>query len=369
MTDELLPHEHDALARWTIVQPPAGFADRVVAAHARRTFVRRAALAGGVATALAAAAVVTVIVTRPPQPRLGPPPAEPQVFLPPSPPPQPQPPQPVPQPQPRTTGKPGMPSIPMGETATIHDVADKPRLEIRNTGVCPNLIVAELARDHRFKDPITADGTDSIPLELEHGTYAYRVRCEYGGPIAASGRLRIVRDNANRKPAPKAPDSSTVFADGRSYRIGYQSTVPRIKFSTSARGKRYDLHVVASTGLKATYQSPTHNISVGGMKEGSYSFWFDVDGKRETKVTTLIIDFDQTAPQLYIDTPTTWPPTVDVRGAALPGWSLSIDGADVPVQDDRRFAARVELRDAVVLRAVHPQRGVHYYVRHAPTSR
>jgi hypothetical protein len=85
-------------------------------------------------------------------------------------------------------------------------------------------------------------------------------------------------------------------------------------------------------------------------------------------VSTLIIDFDQTAPQVYIESPAngqTWTGDIDVRGAVLPGWSAAVEEIAIPIDKQRRFAAKVGLPTgkALAIRLSHPQRGVHYYLR------
>ena len=46
------------------------------------------------------------------------------------------------------------------------------------------------------------------------------------------------------------------------------------------------------------------------LREGTYTYWVDRDGVKQDKVSTLAIDFDQTAPQVYIESPAeaqAWP--------------------------------------------------------------
>ena len=54
-------------------------------------------------------------------------------------------------------------------------------------------------------------------------------------------------------------------------------------------------------------------------------------GVKQDKASTLIINFDQTAPQVYIESPVNAKPfgtEVDVRGAVLPGWAAKVDVVD-----------------------------------------
>jgi hypothetical protein len=89
---------------------------------------------------------------------------------------------------------------------------------------------------------------------------------------------------------------------------------------------------------------------------------------KQEKISTLAIDFDQTAPQVYIESPINgqlWTGDLDVRGAVLPGWSAAVEAITIPVDKQRRFSAKVGAPSgaALAIRLAHPQRGVHYYLR------
>ena len=106
------------------------------------------------------------------------------------------------------------------------------------------------------------------------------------------------------------------------------------------------------------------------LKEATYTYWVDRDGVRQDKVSSLIIDFDQTAPQVYIESPPNGKPfaaEIDVRGAVLPGWTAKVDVVEIPIdKNTRRFAAKVPPpsgAQALAIRLSHPQRGVHFYLR------
>lgn len=369
MTDELTSREREVLAGWTTFEPPAGFADRVVAVHARRRFVRRAALVSGVVTLAAAAAVILVMVARP-----APTQQQPAVYIAPTPTPVPSP-TPQPQPQPPTPPRPtpvtvvttDIVSIPMGETARIHDLAAKPRFQITNDGRCPGVIVVELDRDRRFSNPNTVRGTRPI-FELPVGGYSYRVRCEDGGPIEAAGYVQIVRDGALR-PLAKQPARNPIGVDGRTYRVSYQSRAPDFTFTTKRTGTKYRLHITGA-GFARTFDSTTPMVEVnelGPAALGTFEVSFEIDGVKDDSTTTLIVDFDNTAPQLMLASPPdgkAWPATIDVRGEVAVGWTLTTAAGPLPVATTGRFAAKMARPTVFVLRASHPERGVSYYVRH-----
>ena len=112
-------------------------------------------------------------------------------------------------------------------------------------------------------------------------------------------------------------------------------------------------------------------ISVPGTKlrEGTYTYWFDRDGVRDKNVSTLKIDFDQTAPQVYIELPVNGKPfaaDVDVKGAVLQGWAAAVGDVTIPIDAQRRFIAKVSPpsgAQALAIKLSHPQRGVHFYLR------
>ena len=120
------------------------------------------------------------------------------------------------------------------------------------------------------------------------------------------------------------------------------------------------------------FDSSSSALRVQGsaLSEGVYDYWFDRDGVKQDKMNTLKIDFDQTAPQVYIESPPNgkpWNGEVDVRGAVLPGWSAAVDSLSIEIDKQRRFAAKVPPPPgaALAIRLSHPQRGIHYYLRRA----
>src|ERR1043165_4465177 len=168
-----------------------------------------------------------------------------------------------------------------------------------------------------------------------------------------------------------APVHMSIDADGRSYTVSYQSAPPPIDVRSKTTGSKSELHI-AGGGDERVLSSATSLAHVSGLAEGQYTYWFVVDGVREAKVSTLRIEFDQTAPQIYLQSPADgakWPSTVTVNGEVLPGWRIEIDGSAAPIDAQGRFSVRVPRASALVLRATHPQRGIHYFVRHRAPER
>ena len=119
------------------------------------------------------------------------------------------------------------------------------------------------------------------------------------------------------------------------------------------------------------FPSTSTKLKIEGkqLSEGNYTYWFDRDGVRQDKTNSLKIQFDNTAPQVYIELPINgkpWPAgDIDVRGSVVPGWAAAVGGVSIPLDSARRFIAKVQQPSgkALAIRLSHPQRGVHYYLR------
>jgi len=258
-----------------------------------------------------------------------------------------------------------------GESLTIHDPKPPTSVQFQFDGKCPDGGIIEVDRDGRFRTAKVSSGKDFANVLIPAGSWAYRLRCTTGGgegAAVASGRVGALRDDG-RRPLPKNQGVNDIDADGRNYRISYQSSIPNVAVHVSNPGGAAKLHL-ASAGKEQIFESSSSTITVPGtqLHEGTYTYWIDRDGVREKKVSTLAIDFDQTAPQVYIESPSdgqAWATDIDVRGAVLPGWSAQVDAIAIPVDKQRRFAAKVgaPVSRALAIRLSHPQRGVHYYLR------
>jgi hypothetical protein len=273
--------------------------------------------------------------------------------------------------------------IAAGETFTVHDPRPPTAIQFQFAGQCKDGGTIELDHDGRFRTAQLSTGTDAANLAVAPGSWAYRLRCTQGGvpgATVASGRVAVMRDDGHRPLPPRQPPNP-VDADGRNWRISYQSLIPDIQVHyTGPDGGSLRLHL-AQSGKDQTFDGKAVVASGAGrgmivtvpgtsLHEGTYTYWFDRDGTRDDKVSTLKIEFDQTAPQVYIEAPGNAQPfgsSIDVKGAVLPGWSAAVDGVDLPLDRQRRFAANVQTPTtlALAIRLSHPQRGVHYYLRRA----
>ena len=255
---------------------------------------------------------------------------------------------------------------------TIHDPKAATALRFEFGGKCASGGVVEMDRDGRFRAPKVSGGKDAANVMVTGGAWAYRLRCSVGdneGPAVAGGTI-VERADDGRRPLPKEPPINTLDADGRTYRISYQSLIPNIKVHYNGPGTAFTLHI-ATGGSDETVDGtkPTFTVPGSKLKEATYTYWVDHDGVRQDKVSTLIINFDQTAPQVYIEAPPNGQPfgaQIVVKGAVLPGWSAKVAGVDVPIdKGTRRFTATVDPPggQALAIRLAHPSLGVHFYLR------
>lgn len=261
-----------------------------------------------------------------------------------------------------------------GESATIHDPRGNTAVQFQFGGKCKDGGFIEMDQNARFQTAKVSAGKDSANLMAGVGQWAYRLRCSSGGgdsaPVA-SGRVRIMRDDGGR-PLPKQAATVPIDADGRTWRISYQSVIPLVQVSTKGTGTAFTLHI-ATGGKEQVFEGKGPHVSVPGSKldEGTYTYYLERDGVKDTKVSTLIIDFDNTAPQVYIQSPPPisnkpWEAQVRVRGALMPGWTAASSGIEIPVDKQRRFNGTVDKptgTTTLAIRLAHPQRGVHYYLR------
>ncbi|CAN5892314.1 hypothetical protein BH11MYX3_BH11MYX3_12350 [soil metagenome] len=261
--------------------------------------------------------------------------------------------------------------VSVGETVTIHDPKGATAVQFVFGGKCTEGGFIEMDHDPRFRTAKVSGGKDSANLSVGAGSWAYRLRCTTAsGDSAAvgSGRIAVQRDSGSRA-LPKQPATNDIDADGRNYRVSYQSVIPTMAVRIKGEGAPFTLHM-ASGGKDETFNGPGPKIMVSGtkLKEGTYTYWIDRNGVKDPKVSTLTIDFDNTAPQVYIEAPANgkpWEGDIEVRGAVLPGWTAAVDAVSIPIDKQRRFAAKVPrpAGSALAIKLSHPQRGVHYYLR------
>lgn len=254
----------------------------------------------------------------------------------------------------------------------IHDPRPPVAIQFQFAGKCPTGGIIELDKDPRYRTAKVSGGKEAANHLVKTGTWSYRLRCTSGageGAAVASGRITVVADGGTRK-LPDKPGISPFQPNGMLWTIGYQSVIPDIAVTFPGAGTNFTLHL-ARGGKDSTFPSTSTKLKIEGkqLSEGSYTYWFDRDGARQDKTNSLKIQFDNTAPQVYIELPINgkpWAPgDLDVRGSVVPGWAAAVGGASIPLDSARRFIAKVQQPSgrALAIRLSHPQRGVHYYLR------
>jgi len=263
--------------------------------------------------------------------------------------------------------------VEVGDTLTIHDPRPPTAVQFAFGAKCPNGGIIEMDKDTRYRTAKISGGKESANLSVGAGGWAYRLRCTSGGSegnAVASGRIVVKRDDG-RRALPKIPPLNSIDADGRTWRISYQSQIPNLQVNSRATGAAFKLHL-ATEGKEQTFDSKKPAVTIPGsqLKEGTYAYWFEIDGVKQAKSSTLIFNFDQTAPQVYIELPVNgkpWSADIDVKGAVLPGWTASVDGNTIPIDGARRFNAKAQqpAGNALAIKLSHPNFGTHYYLRRA----
>lgn len=266
--------------------------------------------------------------------------------------------------------------LPIGETAVIHDPKPPTAVQFQFLGKCAQGGIVELDRDARFRTTRVSSGKDNANLLIGPGSWAYRLRCTVGaneGAPVAQGRITVVKDDG-RRPLPAVAATNEVYTDGRTTTLSYQSAIPNLVVRYDGTGSQFVLHL-ASGGKDDTFPSSSPRITVPGTRlhEGTYTYWVDHDGTRgdSQKISTLKIDFDNTAPQVYIESPANgqaFTDNTEVRVSALAGWTAQLDGTPLPNDNRRRFVAKVgppSAGNALAIRLSHARIGTHYYLRRA----
>lgn len=260
--------------------------------------------------------------------------------------------------------------VAVGETLTIHDPKGSTAVQFSFNGKCGGGGFIEMDKDPRYRTAKVSGGKDSANMMVGGGSWAYRLRCSSASgdtAAVASGRIVVRRDSGTRRLLKEV--AFDIDADGRNYRVSYQSAIPNIAVRTKGEGGPFKLHV-AQGGTAQTFTGSSTKITIPGntLKEGTYTYWLERNGVKDRKVSTLTIDFDNTAPQVYIEAPINgrvWTDEIDVRGAVLPGWTAAVDAITIPMDGQRRFRAKVGKPQgrALAIKLSHPKRGVHYYLR------
>jgi hypothetical protein len=203
---------------------------------------------------------------------------------------------------------------------------------------------------------------------LGGGSHALRVRC--GRRVVQQATVQVQRDLATLE-LPKSAQRLDVDADGRRYTVRYQNLLPIVTVGWSSARPAGSYALVLKHGKREKSfrgSAPRQTLPANALGEGDYEFWFTSSGGQRSEVSSLRIEFDNTARSLSLVEPRegsaagerTW-----VSGVALLRSQVSANGVPLTLDAKGRFRAEVPVDTArsVVVRATHPAAGVHYYVR------
>ncbi len=250
-------------------------------------------------------------------------------------------------------------AIAAGDDVTIHDAAPRTSVQLRFDGHCSTDTTVTAVTPGKT---VTARGKTRATLELAPGTWTYAAECDADRPaFQPGGTIRVLHDDASEKVAVE-PARSDIDADGRTWRISYRTRIPDVRVKVPAGTTAIRITQTRSgSAIEVPVRDGVAVITSNRLAQGQYTI---TTKPTNAKTTTLIIDFDSAAPQLQIARVRSRPSgsSMIVSGTSAPGWTLSIDGAKVPLDSRGRFEATARGFERVILRAEHPEHGVHYYV-------
>ena len=260
-----------------------------------------------------------------------------------------------------------------GESIVVRDPRPPTALGFDFTAACPGAAVVS-----RGDGTATTRGEHKAVMALAAGRHEYAIRCIGADgveeKVAASGTVTIVADAA-RADLARLPPSTVVDMDGRRYTVLYQNLLPAVvaRWPDAPQSSSYVVQVDKDRTKSTT---PKLSLKPGSVAEGTHTLSFETgDGTKKSAETTLVIKFDNAAPAASVRDPVdgSFQPgdTVKVSGIVVEGWAVSVNGAAVPLDEQKRFATTATVpagETALVLKLSHPKRGTVYYVRHASTA-
>ncbi len=260
-----------------------------------------------------------------------------------------------------------------GESITVHDSRAPTNIGVR-TSECPGEVMLQLARGRSFRRPkATFRGRGRIDITVTPGTHRYRIVCaDDDAKAVSSGTIRVRRDSG-RAPLPRGAPRTTVDADGRRYTVLYQNRLPTITMRwTNAPPGPYSLRV-NTRGRQRTEQLTTarHQFASGEILEGTTRYKFETANGLSSPDSVLQISFDNAAQAASLRTPADGVAAagekVQVGGTVQRGSSVQVNGKKATLDRQHRFKAEIVApsdTDAISIRVVQPNGGVHYYLRH-----
>ncbi len=265
--------------------------------------------------------------------------------------------------------------ISAGDSAQIHDARAPTDVRINIASSCPGEAIAEIVGAPRQQAGKSARASGSVILRFGPGSNRYRVTCITGETLAnapaASGTINVARDSGE-KAYPRLPPVNRVEMNGRTFRSIYENQLPEFIFvwpdAPSDSGNTLHINPRGGGSAKRLPGGATIRTASGDVDDGTYTVFFEGGGRRSPE-TTLIVDFNNSTPAGYIAEPRNGvvpAGNVRVRGAALEGSTVTVNGSPAPLDGQRRFSVEVvpPSGEALAIRIVSPGRGIHYYLRH-----
>jgi tetratricopeptide (TPR) repeat protein len=227
-----------------------------------------------------------------------------------------------------------------GEDVVIHDMSPPTRVQVDMQKIC------------RGTTQLVVNGvtTSGDTFAFNRGSVSYHVLCD--DIDVARGSVVVTRDSLMR-PMPSAPPVNSIRADGRTYKISFQ-TMPALEVG----GGPGTLHV-ANGSQERTYEAKGDSVLIPStdLAQGQYKIWFQPD-----KMSTVDIALDTSAPIISFDQ-LNWGAQAQLEGTALSGSSVSVESIALSVDKSGRFKAVVPGDSGVlVLRVEHPSAGLHYAI-------
>jgi hypothetical protein len=260
-------------------------------------------------------------------------------------------------------------SMPELDSMTLH----APSLPVTFRVQAPACNAAKNERPNADLDGKTASaeaGGSGLVLSLNRpGAHRLNLRCDRR--LVRQTTLHVIRDAATME-LPKSANRVEVEADGRRYTVRYQNVIPVVSINWRDADPRGDYELVLKRGNREqTYRSakPTRDLPGVELMEGNYDFWFTSASGQKSNVGGLRIEFDNTARALSLSEPVDGASVqgneVLVSGVALLRTQVTANGVPLQLDPKGRFRAQVALNAerSVLVRAIHPSAGVHYYLR------
>jgi hypothetical protein len=214
---------------------------------------------------------------------------------------------------------------------------------------------------------LETEAKGKVGFSLVSGTHPYEVRClDAPDKVAARGSVRVIQDSGMRSLPAFTPQAS-VSTDGRKYTVMYQQRLPQVSVTWPSAPKA-DAYTLTVAGRSINTSSPSYTFRSGALRAGTHSVVFSAatDPPRQSRATTISVVYDTQAPAARVSDPPSGfaaGSNVKVAGQALPGWTVSLNGKELPVDSQRRFSADYSANGAVPIAFSHPTHGMHYYLR------